>query len=304
LRDGEGGLDPLPFAPVEGLVASPPCQGYSSCGKRLGLGDGAAVVTCAHELAAGNDTRSVRREECQDSRSLLSVEPLRWVLVLRPRWIAFEQVPQVLGLWTLFAGLLSVHGYQSSVGLLSAEQYGVPQSRKRALLIASLDGPVRLPGPTHRAYNPRRPRETQPGEAGLRPWVSVGRALKLTSGGAIRTHQNYGDAERGGPRRALSLPAFTLVSSASHWTIVSPSAGKGHGGVSRGANPGETRLTPAQAGALQGFRRGYPWQGSRSQQFRQIGNAVCPPLARRVLLEATRPTRQVGNDPASQRIHP
>ncbi len=84
-------------------------------------------------------------EECADPRSLLTVEPLRYALALKPRWIALEQVPAVLELWTIFAGLLAAEGYHTAAGVLSAERYGVPQTRKRAFLIASLDGPVELP---------------------------------------------------------------------------------------------------------------------------------------------------------------
>jgi DNA (cytosine-5)-methyltransferase 1 len=51
-----------------------------------------------------------------------------------------------------------------------------------------------------------------------------------------------------------------------------------------------TRVTVQQAAVLQGFRPEYPWQGARYRQFRQIGNAVCPPVARRVLVEAMRPS--------------
>jgi DNA (cytosine-5)-methyltransferase 1 len=49
------------------------------------------------------------------------------------------------------------------------------------------------------------------------------------------------------------------------------------------------RVTACQAALLQGFPADYPWQGTRTRQFEQVGNAVPPPLARRVLEEAIRP---------------
>lgn len=51
---------------------------------------------------------------------------------------------------------------------------------------------------------------------------------------------------------------------------------------------GSVRVTVEQAAALQGFGPGYPWQGTRTRCFLQIGNAVCPPVARRVLAAAMR----------------
>ncbi|HVA19899.1 MAG TPA: DNA cytosine methyltransferase, partial [Solirubrobacteraceae bacterium] len=57
----------------------------------------------------------------------------------------------------------------------------------------------------------------------------------------------------------------------------------------RGANA--VRVTVSQAAVLQGFPADYPWQGARTRQFEQVGNAVPPPLARRVLQEAIRPSR-------------
>jgi DNA (cytosine-5)-methyltransferase 1 len=58
-------LDPQDFAPVWGLVGSPPCQAYSTAGKGLGAFDKPLVIACAHELAAGNDTRAARLAECR-----------------------------------------------------------------------------------------------------------------------------------------------------------------------------------------------------------------------------------------------
>ncbi|HXE45400.1 MAG TPA: DNA cytosine methyltransferase [Conexibacter sp.] len=348
-------LDPMEFAPLWGLIGSPPCQAYSTAGKNLGRFDKPHVIACAHELAAGADTRAEHATACRDPRSLLTVEPLRWALALRPRWIALEQVPPALELWTIFVGLLATHGYHATAGVLSAEQYGVAQTRKRAFLIASLDGPVELPAPTHRSYNPRNPHEVREGERHLRPWVSMGKALGWRRPGVARTHANtsYG-RNPGGASRELNRPAFTLDCSCGAWTfepiptdsttpaglhprqgaarvrgIDLPSftlvaSGLAHGqpiwvherpattvlGDRRIQPPGHkanatdppgrydsrsgtraARVTVEQATVLQGFRRNYPWQGSRHQQFRQIGNAVCPPVARRVLAAAMREDR-------------
>jgi DNA (cytosine-5)-methyltransferase 1 len=221
-------LDPNEFSPVWGLIGSPPCQAYSTAGKGLGRADKPLVVACAHELAAGHDSRALRLKECQDPRSLLTVEPLRFALDLRPRWVALEQVPAVLELWKIFAGLLSTHGYHTAAGFLSAERYGVPQTRKRAFLIASLDGPVRLPDPTHRSYNPRR-KDTPQDEAALLPWVSMAEALGWTASEEVgfprrnATPSNHPSKTDTGTyrkrdRRPAPNPAPTLTAKTPSWT--------------------------------------------------------------------------------------
>jgi DNA (cytosine-5)-methyltransferase 1 len=61
-----------------------------------------------------------------------------------------------------------------------AEQYGVPQTRKRAILVARAPwmraryGPAALPAPTHSRYYPRNPAKL---DAGLPRWVSMAEAL-------------------------------------------------------------------------------------------------------------------------------
>ncbi|MGN6817006.1 MAG: DNA cytosine methyltransferase [Solirubrobacterales bacterium] len=222
-------LDPLEFAPVWGLIGSPPCQAYSTAGKNLGRFDKERVIACAHELAAGNDTRAEHLAACRDPRSLLTVEPLRWAVALRPRWIALEQVPGVLELWSLFAGLLAANGYDAAAGVLSAERYGVPQTRKRAYLIASLDGPAELPAPTHRSYNSRRPEEVREEERDLLPWVSMADALGWAQDAVTHTNNqtNSGRRPRGLSRPAI-CPALTIDSASGSWTVERPQ-GEGEG---------------------------------------------------------------------------
>lgn len=314
-------LDPDDFAPVWGLIASPPCQAYSTTGSKLGKIDKPQVIDCARELAAGKDTRAVRLRACKDERSLLTVEPLRFALALRPRWIAMEQVPAVAELWSIFAELLEEHGYRSATGLLSAERYGVPQTRKRAFLIASLDGPVELPAPTHRSFHPRRhkPRED---ELHLPRWRSIGQALGWGETPArLRTNHTHSGRIPGGSRRSFELPSYTVIGSSYIWKVESklddsrraaprhaerrPEPCRHHGerrlagrgSKTRAPDLGDwTRLTVEQASVLQGFRHDYPWQGSRIERFQQVGNAVCPPLARLVLREAMRPSLERRGD--------
>jgi DNA (cytosine-5)-methyltransferase 1 len=345
-------LDPQDFAPLWGLIASPPCQAYSVAGRKLGRRDKQHVIACAYDLAAGRDTRASRLRDCEDDRSLLTVEPLRFALALRPSWVTFEQVPPVAELWSIFAELLGEHGYSSAVGVLSAERFGVPQVRKRAFLIASIDGELRLPEPSHRSFHARRHR-TPEDELHLPEWVSMAQALGWDEPAILRSNHTNSGRHPGGAPRSLDRPAFTLMSSSRAWKIEPAPPTGGVAGRSAGRRPGRlpedcrrhnerqakarrtaspdegvpawtrrrpattvvgdprvlgpgswprngapstrvrrkpVRVTVEQAAVLQGFRHDYPWQGSRSDRFAQIGNAVCPPVATRVLREAMRPS--------------
>lgn len=170
-------LDPADFAPCDLLIASPPCQAFSMAGNRDGEHDLELIGLVMADLAAGRIPAD-DESEWADPRSRLVTEPLRWVRELRPSRIALEQVPPVLPLWERTARYLREWGYAVWTGVLSSERYGVPQTRKRAILMASLDGPVHPPRPTHQSYVPGEPaRHEHTLEGELLPWVSMAEAL-------------------------------------------------------------------------------------------------------------------------------
>lgn len=366
LRADVSALDPLDFRPCEGLIASPPCQAWSMAGKRAGERDKQHVIRCAHEIAAGGDTRTEHRARCEDERSMLVAEPLRFVRDLRPTLVAFEQVPPVLELWSLFAGFLEVWGYSVWTGVLEAERYGVPQTRERAILMASLGGPVAPPEPTHHRYVPGEPRPEPTVDlfgGGLEPWVSMADALgwgateREVGSIAYRRTRGPGMTERHGDRRdhPASEPAPTLTTKAQsdEWvydqrqngatprgghcpaptmlakglargvpvwryrngnqanaaerdaTAPAPTVHFGHAlnrvewvrerpasteelrDVADDQSKGTIRVTVTEAAVLQSFPADYPWQGSKTAQFTQVGNAVPPLLAYHVLRALT-----------------
>lgn len=309
---------------VTGLIASPPCQAWSMAGDRKGLLDQRAVFERIAAYAAGREPRHV---EWADPRSALTAEPMRYVVVLRPWWIALEQVPPVLPLWQYMAELLRARGYRTWTGILGAEEFGVPQTRKRAILIASLDGPVGPPAPTHQPYRAGREYDSEPTLFGdpLPPPLSMADALgwglperpawTVTAGGTDSGGAEvFGNAKCRAELAAIVLrngnqanactrradePAGTLFfgqrTNAVDWVTGRPSttvcgdariAPPGHRDREGGElqfTEGTVRVTVQEAGILQSFPADYPWQGTKSQQYRQVGDAVPPLLAMHIL---------------------
>jgi DNA (cytosine-5)-methyltransferase 1 len=162
---------------IRGLIASPPCQAWSMAGKRLGLVDQPLVHQAVADLAAGRDTRTKLLSACRDKRSLLAAEPMRYLHALHavgePEWVVMEEVPNVLPLWRQYAAVLRAWGFSVWTGILNAADYGVPQTRRRAILIASRIRTAQPPQPTH-AQHAEPESLFGPGRA---RWVSMAEAL-------------------------------------------------------------------------------------------------------------------------------
>ena len=200
--------------------------------------DMASAPAGAHPARA---QRSAKIWAAVRSASLV-LEPARFIAAGRPEWTAMEQVPSVLPLWEVYSDELRRMGYSAWTGKLNAADYGVPQTRERAILIASRVREVWRPEPTH--YDPRKGDQLWG-----TPWVSMAEALgwgatarpapTATAGGtstggaepfghrdrdaleaerdagrwALRKERGAGLLERGGPRRdhPLDEPAPTVT---------------------------------------------------------------------------------------------
>lgn len=297
------------FAGAEGVISSPPCQAWSMSGKRKGEHDRHACHRLADRMAAGDD--STDWTTWADERSPLVCDPIRWVRDLRPEWVALEEVPQVASLWEHFAMIFRRWGYSVWTGDLCAADYGAPQTRVRRILIGSRMRKIGPPPATH-AETPGG--EDLFGTAGLLPWVTMGEALGWGFDAPSATVSGGGGAGGGGPepfatptitgntqswriepgerppvyvngpranaaRRSFDEPAPTILFGHSfnevRWLVEGPTVTE------------SARVSVQEAAVLQSFSADYPWRGTRTKQYEQVGNAVPPLLAAHVLAEAS-----------------
>lgn len=269
--------------PTEGLIASPPCQTFSQAGRGTGHRALEEVRALALQLDAGEPYGWVP----EDPRTLLILEPLRWVLEALEagtpyRWVALEQVATVLPVWQVFAEVLASRGYGVAYSLVQAEEYGVPQTRRRALLVARYRDLVTFPTPTHQRYHHTAVRGAV---ADRLPWVTMASALGWVGPDDWITQVR----DQTGTPVDLSWPLHRPSTTVSTRDLVQHPgsvANRFQPGVTKSRNDG-IRLTVNQAARIQTFPEDYPFAGPRTAQHKQIGNAIPVRLARVVLAALT-----------------
>lgn len=125
----------------DGLWLSPPCQTFSVAGKGHGRENLDAVLDLI-EAKIWKDPALLRSiaESTGDARTGLVLTPLAYAWRYRPTYLVLEQVTPVLPVWKGMVPHLERMGYSVWTGVLDAADYGVPQNRNRAYLIARNDG--------------------------------------------------------------------------------------------------------------------------------------------------------------------
>lgn len=247
IRASVADYPPERFGHIAGLIASPPCPLFSAAGSGAGralIAEICAAVTDALAARPLAPHRSILENLTSPAIALeasLTAEPARWIAATRPEWIAMEQVPAVLPIWRHYAHHLRAAGYSAWAGILSAEQYGAPQTRRRAVLIASRTRTVTRPEPTHQRFEPGTAAgaadECHPSlfSPGLAPWISMADALGWPDGtGPVAHHHPRGDGKSGGQwtltdrqdhgaERNVDEPAPTITASLDNgnkrWTV-------------------------------------------------------------------------------------
>jgi DNA (cytosine-5)-methyltransferase 1 len=234
----------------DGIVGGFPCQGFS----------------------VANTGRKI-----DDSRNTLYLSFVRAVRELRPKFFLAENVKGILSLGKgdVFQHILSdftAAGYVCKYALVNASHYGVPQNRQRVLILGIRDDLVEddfewPPKPTT-AQNPPTIGNALDGlpdpDDSHDILNHVYSQFKLKFNGYISN-------------RAVdpNKPSPTITARGDH-----------RGGAMIIHHPSNTRrLTCREAAIVQGFPMHFEFLGSMTSVYKQIGNAVPPPLAKAAAMQ-------------------
>jgi DNA (cytosine-5)-methyltransferase 1 len=284
------------------LAGGPPCQGFSRNRAR----------------------RHVEGRFVDDPRNYLFREFLRFVGDLQPRMVLVENVPEILSKEGGRYGDeiredLDDLGYSMTAAVLNAADFGVPQRRRRAIILASRVGDVSLPLPTHAEHEedslfPLPPyltiRDAIGDLAGLQEgetWTEYPQApstpfqkerrkeaTHLTEHHAWRmsavqrerlSHLREGEGAEKLPNHLAPKSGYGSAYRRMAWDIpaLTITTWLYHPGSGMFYHPSDSRtITLREAARLQSFDDDVRFVGGKVARCRQVGNAVPPLLARAI----------------------
>jgi DNA (cytosine-5)-methyltransferase 1 len=238
---------------VDLFAGGVPCPPFSRAGQKLGAEDERDLFPKAIELIAQCKPRAILLENV---RGLLSgeFEEYRTERIERP---------------------LKNKGYVVNWRVLQASDFGVPQLRPRAILVALkreiapfYSWPEARPGSAPTVGQALRRLMASGGWPGAVAWAERANAIAPTLVGGSKKH--------GGPD-------LGPTQAKKHWRAL----GVNGLGVADEPPPpswnGEPpMLTVKMAAVLQGFPPSWPFAGKKTNAYRQVGNAFPPPVAEAV----------------------
>ena len=260
------------------------------------------LVGCAPCQPFSTHTSKLRRSG-EDSRWNLINEFLRLVIEGMPEVVSMENVPALKSkeIYRKFKNTLKNQGYQVSDGIISCEHFGVPQSRRRLVLLASLLGEIHLPEKTvDEPVTVRKSighlKKLSNGEKNPTDPMHVSRSLFPVNLKRIRASVP-GGSWKDWPEQLLpdcyrrsSGRTYANVYGRMSWDKPAPTlTTQFHGyGTGRFGHPEQDRALSLREGAiLQAFPEDYKFcpLGKKPTFFnigRHIGNAVPPLLAKAI----------------------
>lgn len=221
------------------------------------------------------------KRHADDSRNELYKMLIKVIAIKKPKFFVAENVKGILSLEhgevikMIMSDFNSI-GYNAVYKVLNAADYGVPQLRKRVIIIGVRDDvnfKYEYPFPTH----------NKSGDNGLKKWVSVGEAIK-----------NIPDPDQ--PNSVLNhiyskfklkfngyLGNRAIDPNKPAPTVTARGDDKGGVVVLHHTN-NQRRMTCRELATVQSFPLDFEFVGNRSSVYRQIGNAV-PPLLGKAIAE-------------------
>jgi DNA (cytosine-5)-methyltransferase 1 len=272
-RVGQAIIADVRFAPLrirkklfDVIIGCPPCQGF---------------------------TKMRRRPDLKDPRNELVETFTELTKSFLPEYIVFENVPQIQRshYYQKLIECLKECGYKFESKVMNAADYGVPQRRKRLILVASRNGKPSLPKPIQRRVSVREAIGDLPplraGEA--HPTIPNHMCMKHTDKVLARIKAI---PKNGGSRSALpaelqlqchkKIRGYSDVYGRMRWDDVAPTLTSGCTNPSKGRfiHPEQDRaITPREAARLQTFPDWFIFYGGFISISKQIGNAVPVKLA-------------------------